>query len=220
MLCKISTHFCGKIKAKPVWLGRIIKFKWHISYIYHIYIAFVHVHCSYQCIYQDIWRCSCNDRSISFLIIKVMNEFWKVARLITSDVIYVYQQSKYLAKTNECLILIFIISIFIIYDNLKKKYIFFRKDWTWSLDKWGKLLERCNNQNLYSIPRMASVSSLYIIRQNLLIEFFWITGAGHRTALIASSKTVLRPFWVRAEHSRYLTAPTSLAMANPCNQKY
>ena len=33
---------------------------------------------------------------------------------------------------------------------------------------------------------------------------------------MASSKTVLRPFWVRAEHSRYLTAPTSLAMANPC----
>ena len=47
-----------------------------------------------------------------------------------------------------------------------------------------------------------------------------ILGTGHRTALIASSKTVLRPFWVRAEHSRYLTAPTSLAMANPCNQKY
>lgn len=39
---------------------------------------------------------------------------------------------------------------------------------------------------------------------------------GQRTARIASSNTVLRPFWVRAEHSRYLTAPISLAMASPC----
>ena len=151
-----------------------------------------------------------------------MNAFWKVARLITSDVIYVYQQSKYLAKTIQCLILIFIISIFMII--YKKKYILQeRLDLvTFKLDKWGKLLERCNNPAfcLYSIPRMVSVSTLYIIRQNLLIEFFWITGTGHRTALIASSKTVLRPFWVRAEHSRYLTAPTSLAMANPCKYTF
>lgn len=39
---------------------------------------------------------------------------------------------------------------------------------------------------------------------------------GQRTARIASSNTVFRPFWVRAEHSRYLTAPISLAMASPC----
>lgn len=37
-----------------------------------------------------------------------------------------------------------------------------------------------------------------------------------RTARIASSKTVLRPFWVSAEHSRYFTAPMSLAIATPC----
>ena len=30
-------------------------------------------------------------------------------------------------------------------------------------------------------------------------------GCGHRTARIASSKTVFRPRWVRAEHSRYFT---------------
>lgn len=30
-------------------------------------------------------------------------------------------------------------------------------------------------------------------------------GWGHRTARIASSKTVFRPRWVRAEHSRYFT---------------
>ena len=37
-----------------------------------------------------------------------------------------------------------------------------------------------------------------------------------RTARIASSKTVFRPFCVRAEHSRYFTAPMSLAICTPC----
>lgn len=45
--------------------------------------------------------------------------------------------------------------------------------------------------------------------------FFLGLGCGHKTARIASSKTFLRPFCVRAEHSRYLTAPISLAMASP-----
>jgi len=35
----------------------------------------------------------------------------------------------------------------------------------------------------------------------------FLTGGGHRTALMASSNTVLRPRWVKAEHSRYFTAP-------------
>lgn len=38
---------------------------------------------------------------------------------------------------------------------------------------------------------------------------------GLQMARIASSKTVLRPFWVRAEHSRYLTAPMDLAIWIP-----
>lgn len=38
--------------------------------------------------------------------------------------------------------------------------------------------------------------------------FLFLTGGGQRTARIASSKTVLRPRWVSAEHSRYFTAPT------------
>ena len=41
-------------------------------------------------------------------------------------------------------------------------------------------------------------------------------GLGQRTARIASSNTALSPFWVKAEHSRYLTARISLAMARPC----
>ena len=46
--------------------------------------------------------------------------------------------------------------------------------------------------------------------------FCFGAGAGQRTALIASSKTVLSPLVVRAEHSKYLTAPTSLAIERPC----
>ena len=42
--------------------------------------------------------------------------------------------------------------------------------------------------------------------------FFFIGFFGHNTALIASSKTCLSPFCVRAEHSRYFTAFISLAM--------
>jgi len=37
-----------------------------------------------------------------------------------------------------------------------------------------------------------------------------------QTARIASSNTVLRPFCVRAEHSKYLMAPIFLAIATPC----
>lgn len=40
-------------------------------------------------------------------------------------------------------------------------------------------------------------------------------GAGLSTARMASSNTVLRPFCVRAEHSRYLTAEISLAICRP-----
>ena len=47
------------------------------------------------------------------------------------------------------------------------------------------------------------------------LDPFFGLGTGQRTALIASSKTVFKPFWVRALHSRYLTAPTSFAIARP-----
>lgn len=36
--------------------------------------------------------------------------------------------------------------------------------------------------------------------------FLTLVGWGQRTALIASSNTVFRPRWVKAEHSRYFTA--------------
>lgn len=37
-----------------------------------------------------------------------------------------------------------------------------------------------------------------------------------QTARIASSNTVFKPFCVKAEHSRYFTAPISFAIATPC----
>ncbi len=36
----------------------------------------------------------------------------------------------------------------------------------------------------------------------------FFTGGGHKTARMASSNTVFKPRWVRAEHSRYFTEPT------------
>lgn len=39
--------------------------------------------------------------------------------------------------------------------------------------------------------------------------FLFFTGGGHRTARMASSNTVLRPRCVKAEHSRYFTAPVT-----------
>jgi hypothetical protein len=38
-----------------------------------------------------------------------------------------------------------------------------------------------------------------------------------RTARIASSNTCLRPFWVRALHSMYLTAEISFCLVMPCS---
>lgn len=47
------------------------------------------------------------------------------------------------------------------------------------------------------------------------LRFGFTCITGHNTALIASSNTVFKPFCVKAEHSKYLTALISLAIANP-----
>src|SRR3989338_11031560 len=47
--------------------------------------------------------------------------------------------------------------------------------------------------------------------------FFFLWEGGAMTARIASSKTSLRPFCVKAEHSMNLMAPISLALAMPCS---
>ena len=57
---------------------------------------------------------------------------------------------------------------------------------------------------------------VYFYYNILHVCFFFGAGAGQSTALIASSKTVLSPFVVNAEHSKYFTAPTSLAIERPC----
>ena len=50
------------------------------------------------------------------------------------------------------------------------------------------------------------------------MHFLFLSGTedGLNTARMASSKTFLSPFCVRAEHSTYWTAPMVLAMARPC----
>lgn len=60
--------------------------------------------------------------------------------------------------------------------------------------------------------RVHATESIYRIEH---LRLFFTGMMGQSTARIASSNTVLRPFWVRAEHSKYLTAPISLAIASP-----
>ena len=38
---------------------------------------------------------------------------------------------------------------------------------------------------------------------------------GYKIVIMAKSKTILRSFWVKAEHSTYATAPSSLANIIP-----
>lgn len=48
--------------------------------------------------------------------------------------------------------------------------------------------------------------------QRIAHDFFCLTGGGHSTARIASSKTCFKPTCVRAEHSKYLIALISFAI--------
>ena len=53
------------------------------------------------------------------------------------------------------------------------------------------------------------------IQRSTQFLFFLVSFLGDKTARIASSKICFRPFWVNAEHSRYLAAPTSFANDRP-----
>ena len=55
----------------------------------------------------------------------------------------------------------------------------------------------------------------YWIQRSTQVLFFPVVFLGDKTARIASSKICFRPFWVNAEHSRYLAAPTSFANDRP-----
>ena len=72
---------------------------------------------------------------------------------------------------------------------------------------------------LFTLEVSCAVLSLFLplvaIHNRLQCRAFLGFCAGHKTARIASSNTCLRPLWVNAEHSRYLTAPTSLAIDKP-----
>jgi len=52
---------------------------------------------------------------------------------------------------------------------------------------------------------------------HFFLELFAGAG-GHKTTRIASSKTVLRPFCVNAEHSKYLVALICLAISSPSSK--
>lgn len=56
----------------------------------------------------------------------------------------------------------------------------------------------------------------YLHYKMVHLRFGFTCNTGHNTALIASSNTVFSPFCVNAEHSKYLTALISFAMAKPC----
>lgn len=78
-----------------------------------------------------------------------------------------------------------------------------------------KKCQLCSSLLLKS-SRIKSLSQVpVLLRYKTLHFFFFGLAFGHRTARIASSKTFLRPFCVSAEHSRYLTALISLAIARP-----
>lgn len=76
----------------------------------------------------------------------------------------------------------------------------FLRGWGGSGPDWGGGGVSCDhNWTTFSLP--------LFLYNNVHFLFFLLTGGGHSTARMASSNTVLRPRCVRAEHSRYFTAP-------------
>lgn len=67
----------------------------------------------------------------------------------------------------------------------------------------------CCDDSLQSTPEWQKSSIRWIETG----EIWGIWGIGMDT----SSKTFFNPFWVKAEHSTYLTAPNSLANRSPCS---
>lgn len=62
--------------------------------------------------------------------------------------------------------------------------------------------------------RLQLVLSVQSVQKIWHLLFLFFTGGGHRTARMASSNTVLRPRCVKAEHSRYFTAPVAETKEN------
>ena len=74
-------------------------------------------------------------------------------------------------------------------------------------------MQRVQSNQQFSVSRPRQKSGLN--QRSAQFFFFFGFGLGHSTARMASSKTVFKPFCVSAEHSRYLTALISLAIARP-----
>ena len=63
---------------------------------------------------------------------------------------------------------------------------------------------------------MCVVAVAILSYKRMHVFFFFWTFCGCRTARIASSNTVFKPFCVSAEHSRYFTALISFCICSPC----
>ena len=83
---------------------------------------------------------------------------------------------------------------------------------------------KSHKQNVHNISRHTSFCSQYMCGvvvatfsyKRMHVFFFFWTFCGCRTARIASSNTVFKPFCVSAEHSRYFTALISFCICSPC----
>lgn len=105
---------------------------------------------------------------------------------------------------------------------------------------WSRLLKRATKRKLmslgdlsYSLPPkfITSLGHSFLLLLSLCVYFsltfyssehgFFLTlvGWGQSTARMASSNTVFRPRWVKAEHSRYFTASASEETQNNTSKK-
>lgn len=105
---------------------------------------------------------------------------------------------------------------------------------------WSRLLKRATKRKLmslgdlsYSLPPkfITSLRHSFLLLLTLCVYFsltfyssehgFFLTlvGWGQSTARMASSNTVFRPRWVKAEHSRYFTASASEETQNNTSEK-
>ena len=76
-----------------------------------------------------------------------------------------------------------------------------------------------NNKKLHNNNESGEARCGTSVHKRVHRVFFFVTFCGCRTARIASSNTVFSPFCVRAEHSRYLTAPISFCICRPWRQR-
>lgn len=92
---------------------------------------------------------------------------------------------------------------------------------------WASACDCCISLALRHLRPTAAAAAHSHATQNQQQDVHYMTthlrcrrrsGSGRSTALTASSNTCLRPRWVSAEHSMYLTARTLFASFWPCSR--